>query len=103
MIELELSTPSDLVVEVDVVADGVPGRTILNGSGAPSGAIGADGDFYLDVASSRLYGPRTAGSWGTGVSLVGPTGPIGPGGVILDAAQAVPPGTPAGTRILRRP
>jgi hypothetical protein len=47
--------------------------TILSGAGVPNASLGANGDFYLDTASAtrELYGPKTAGAWGTGVSLVG--------------------------------
>lgn len=62
-------------------------QTILNGSGPPAASAGNDGDFYIDTASSTLYGPKAAGAWpATGTSLVGPagstgaTGPPGPSG-----------------------
>lgn len=61
-------------------APGADGNTLLNGSGAPSSGLGADGDFYLDTFNKLLYGPKTAGDWGTGVSYVGPTGAPGPQG-----------------------
>ena len=47
------------------------------GTGVPDIAIGADGDFYIDSSSSKIYGPKTAGLWGNGISLVGPKGDIG--------------------------
>ena len=56
------------------------GRTILNGTGAPAGSLGDDGDFYIDTAANDFYGPKTAGVWGSGTSLVGPTGATGPAG-----------------------
>ena len=52
------------------------GKSILNGSGAPGILTAQPGDFYLDTQNSRLYGPYS-GSWGSGVSLVGPQGPQG--------------------------
>ncbi|MGB1225861.1 MAG: hypothetical protein ACPHCN_17225 [Mycobacterium sp.] len=55
-------------------------NTVLNGSGAPSGATGADGDFYIDTASEAIYGPKAAGVWGSATSLVGPAGGQGPAG-----------------------
>lgn len=58
-------------------ADGADGKTILNGTGAPGGGLGTDDDFYLDTAASRLYGPKTGGVWGSGVSLIGPAGADG--------------------------
>jgi hypothetical protein len=64
-------------------ATGATGAQLLNGSGAPSSATGSNGDFYLDTATSTLYGPKAGGSWPDGVSLngaAGPPGPIGPMG-----------------------
>jgi hypothetical protein len=57
-------------------AAGADGKTVLNGSGAPSPGEGVDGDFYIDTAASDLYGPK-AGSWPTATSLIGPTGATG--------------------------
>ena len=37
---------------------GPRGRTILNGSGAPSNNFGLSGDFYYDVDTTRFYGPK---------------------------------------------
>jgi hypothetical protein len=80
-------------------AAGANGNTVRNGAGAPSGGVGVDGDFYLDTTAHRLYGPKTSGAWGSGVSLIGPagadgaagaTGPTGPAG----AAGGIASGTP---------
>ncbi len=58
--------------------NGTNGKTLLNGTGAPSNATGTEGDFYLDTAASKLYGPKGASTWpGSGTSLVGPPGPEG--------------------------
>ena len=55
--------------------DGTDGNTILNGTGAPSNAVGANGDFYIDTAAHSLYGPKAAGAWpASGTSLIGPPG-----------------------------
>ncbi len=68
------------------------GPSLLNGSGAPSAGTGIDGDFYLDTSSNDIYGPKTAGAWGSGTSIIGPTGatgatgPTGPVGVGLALA-----------------
>jgi hypothetical protein len=56
------------------------GNTILSGSGAPSGALGVNGDIYLDTAATRLYGPKAAGAWGSGVALIGAPGANGTNG-----------------------
>lgn len=58
-------------------ADGEPGqdgKTILNGTGTPSSGLGSDGDFYIDTAAQKIYGPKTAGAWGAGIDLKGPAG-----------------------------
>ncbi|WP_020209042.1 hypothetical protein [Gilvimarinus chinensis] len=55
-------------------------NNIHNGDGAPSDSLGDNDDYYIDNQSSELYGPKTAGTWGTPVSLVGPEGPEGPQG-----------------------
>lgn len=53
---------------------GTNGKTILNGSTKPATSLGTLGDFYINTNSDTLYGPKTAGGWGTGISLVGPKG-----------------------------
>lgn len=72
-------------------APGADGRTILSGTGAPSNGSGQNGDFYYDTASSTIYGPKAAGSWPSGVSLVGPQGIQGvPGDPGADGADGSP-------------
>ena len=44
-------------------------NTILNGKGAPSTAVGIDGDFYIDSAALAIYGPKTLGRWPAPSSL----------------------------------
>ena len=51
---------------------GANGRTVLNGSSDPVNATGTNGDFYINTTTSTLFGPKAAGAWPTGVSLVGP-------------------------------
>jgi hypothetical protein len=53
---------------------GASANTVLSGSGAPASGTGSDGDFYIDVAATRIYGPRSSGAWGSGTSLVGASG-----------------------------
>jgi hypothetical protein len=55
---------------------GADGKTVRNGTGSPDGGLGVDGDFYVDTASWEIYGPK-ATTWGSGVSIVGPTGTTG--------------------------
>ncbi len=70
--------------------DGTDGSRILSGNGPPAEALGIDGDFYLDLSTTHLYGPKTVGTWPSGgLSLIGatgaqgPAGPQGPGGSAL--------------------
>jgi len=37
---------------------GPRGKSILNGSGAPSENLGLEGDFYYDKDTTRFYGPK---------------------------------------------
>ena len=60
-------------------------NTILNGNGAPSKSVGIDGDFYIDVKNSKLYGPKYKGVWPDAISLKGPQGLPGANG--LDGAD----------------
>lgn len=55
-------------------SDGADGNTVLSGSDAPSSSLGVDGDFYIDTTSKNIYGPKTAGAWGSPTSLIGPAG-----------------------------
>jgi hypothetical protein len=54
-------------------SNGTDGKTVLSGTGAPT-TQGISGDFYVDTAANRIYGPKVGSSWGSGVSLVGPQG-----------------------------
>jgi len=56
------------------------GKNILNGASNPTASIGVDGDFYIDTATTTIYGPRIAGNWPRGVPLRGPLGATGPQG-----------------------
>lgn len=62
-------------------ASGKDGRSILSGSSVPGTSIGNDGDFYINTTSNHLFGPKTAGVWGTGTNLIGPQGPVGANGI----------------------
>lgn len=58
-------------------AAGADGRSLLNGSGAPSGGTGSNGDFYLNTANYDIYGPKSGGAWGSPTSLLGTLGSNG--------------------------
>jgi hypothetical protein len=43
----------------------------------PGSGTGSNGDFYVDTTAHAVYGPKTAGAWGSATSLIGPTGSTG--------------------------
>lgn len=57
--------------------NGTDGKTLRNGSGAPSNALGVDGDFYIDPNAQLIYGPKAGGTWPSGVNYKGNTGAQG--------------------------
>ena len=48
--------------DTNVKAEGTDGKTIFNGTGAPSNELGTDGDFYLDTNALNLY-LKASGAW----------------------------------------
>ena len=59
MVDLVTSISSKNQVTVTVPGpQGPRGKTILNGSGAPSNNNGLTGDFYFDTTTSTFYGPK---------------------------------------------
>lgn len=77
---------------------GADGKTVLSGTTVPANTLGANGDFYINKNTWLIYGPKTSGSWGTGTSLVGPTGATGPQGQtgLTGATGATGPQGPQG-------
>jgi hypothetical protein len=73
-------------------AQGPAGLVAFTGSGPPSNALGANGDWYFDTANGKLYGVKANGAWPAGTSLIGqgPTGPQGPPGT--NGTPGGPPG-----------
>ncbi|MFF7411653.1 hypothetical protein [Streptomyces lydicus] len=64
---------------------GPRGNSILTGTGAPAGTVGIDGDWYIDnttPAALVIYGPKTAGAWGSG-QVLGNGGGGGGAGALL--------------------
>jgi hypothetical protein len=52
--------------------NGSNGNTILFGSGDPSNsATGVNGNFYINTTHYTIFGPKTSGNWGSGISLLG--------------------------------
>lgn len=79
---------------------GTGGNTILSGSALPSSTLGASGDFYLNTATTTLYGPKTSAGWpANGTVLIGPKGesgsvlPVTGKSVISDGTIAIGNGT----------
>jgi hypothetical protein len=58
-------------------APGAAGNTVLYGAGAPGGGTGVNGNFYIDTATSFIYGPKAGGAWPAGVSMIGAPGAAG--------------------------
>jgi hypothetical protein len=59
---------------------GPRGNSVLYGYGPPSLTTGVNGDFYIDLRTALMYGPKAGGAWPPGFSLIGPIGPQGPAG-----------------------
>jgi hypothetical protein len=55
-------------------------NTIGSGKGVPAATLGNDGDFYIDLKSMNIYGPKKNNRWPLPTSLRGPTGATGPAG-----------------------
>lgn len=52
--------------------NGANGNTILYGTTNPANTTtGVDGNFYINTSNYTIFGPRAAGVWGTGVSIIG--------------------------------
>lgn len=56
-------------------SDGLDGKTVRSGTGAPIDAAGVPGDFYINTATWEIWGPKTTTWVGTGpVALIGADG-----------------------------
>ncbi|MDO4880535.1 MAG: leucine-rich repeat domain-containing protein [Capnocytophaga sp.] len=44
---------------------------IHSGTGAPELTTGTEGDWYIDLDTKKLYGPKTQNNWGAGIVLGG--------------------------------
>jgi hypothetical protein len=70
---------------------GIPGNAVLYGTSDPTGAVGVNGDFYINTTTHFIFGPKAAGAWPAGTSLIGPQGPQGIQGV--QGIQGIPGNT----------
>jgi hypothetical protein len=64
-------------------------NTVLNGKGAPSNALGINGDFYIDTRSLLISGPKKGGKWPAARSLQGSNGTNGTDGRNGNDAKSV--------------
>lgn len=69
---------------------GDDGKTVLNGTTAPSNSVGKTGDFYINTNSSTFYGPKTSSGWGAGTSIIGATGSKGTAGSKILSGTGTP-------------
>ena len=74
-----------------VITDGAD-RTLLTGTGAPTSGDGINGDFWINTTAWLIYGPKAAGAWPTGVSIIGPAGPEGDPGSPGTPGVGIPTG-----------
>jgi len=69
-------------------------NTILSGGVDPTPIIGSDGDFYINTTSLQIFGPKSAGLWGSGTDIVGADGIDGNGiASIVQTGGTGAPGT----------
>jgi len=73
-----------LITTIDTPATIAAGRsansianTVLSGSGVPAKSLGINGDFYIDLKTMNMYGPKKSNNWPLPISLRGPVGPAG--------------------------
>lgn len=59
---------------------GKDGSTILSGTSNPNTSVGQKGDFYLNLKSGDLFGPKTSEGWGTPYNMKGDKGEAGNNG-----------------------
>lgn len=63
---------------------GPPGKSIMDGSGAPAGSLGAVGDLYINYVNGDLYEKTASTTWTLDGNIRGPQGiqgiqgPVGP-------------------------
>lgn len=97
--KIVITDASDVTIEtIDQVngnltaaTNGIDGKSLRSGSGAPTSGVGNDGDFYINTTGNNIYGPKASGAWPSGVSIVGPTGATGATGATgSTGAQGVP-------------
>jgi len=71
-------------------ANGQNGSVIYSGTTVPPTTTGVKGDFYLNISTGLLYGPKTDTGWGSGFLLVGPQGAAGAAGNTILSGTGTP-------------
>ena len=71
-------------------------KQVRSGTAVPVSQLGKDGDIYYRTDTNgvliELYGPKTAGLWGSALPVGGPEGPPGPAGPAGDKGDQGPAG-----------
>jgi hypothetical protein len=62
---IETGAHSVTVVESTIVNENGAASSLYFSSGPPSAGIGISGDFFIDISSGKLWGPRGATDWDT--------------------------------------
>lgn len=75
---------------------GTPGSVWRSGTGAPAGALGVVGDWYLDTANGDVYEKTGVSTYTLRDNLTGPTGAAGPSGASTFVSGSGPPGAGVG-------
>lgn len=70
------------------VGTGGGGSTWYDGTGAPGGGLGVDGDYYLDDATGNVYA-KVGGSWSVVANIKGAPGADGDDGADGDSAYQI--------------
>jgi hypothetical protein len=59
---------TDAFVQAAITAQISAVSVTITDSGVPSSGLGLNGDYYINSATGDLYGPKTAGAWGSVIS-----------------------------------
>lgn len=68
-VNVSVEEPDVTIVLGQTGPQGPRGSQVLSGNVDPSPSIGLIGDQYINTDTGKLFGPKTASGWGTGVYL----------------------------------
>lgn len=74
---------------------GAAGTIFFSGTTTPDPNLGKVGDYYIDLATSVLFGPKTTSGWGVGFSMKGDPGAAGQTGAAGSPGTKIYSGTGA--------